>query len=181
MGVSSTSSGSSPYPPVTRERKPGAIREYRKEHFSKHPQENPETQQHSLVSVELPNSVPALKPTSPSETTRVILREPVGGIAPLLFQVPGDGECTGEEAMEVVRQLRKVAQGQRRNGARVLCLSGGGPARGWQSWRCCDRLRRCCKRMLKLSPASSHYIVATSTGAIIALAMVYGRFLFLIV
>ena len=104
----------------------------------------------------------------------------MGGIAPLLFQVPGDGECTGEEAMEVVRQLRKVAQGQRRNGARVLCLSGGG-LRGLAELEMLRQIEEVLQENAQTIASFFHYIVATSTGAIIALAMVYGRFLFLIV
>ena len=162
----SSTNSSSPYPQITRERKPTS-RELRKSttELSKPPQ-TIEPQQHLLLPVDPQNSAPAYEPQSSSA---VLLMEPISRVAPLLFQIPCDRECTGGEALEVVRQLRKEAsRGRRRNGARVLCLSGGG-LRGLVR-----QIQQVLQENNQTITSFFDYIVATSTGAIIALAMVYG-------
>jgi hypothetical protein len=167
----SSTNSSSPYPQITRERKPTS-RELRKSttELSKPPQ-TIEPQQHLLLPVDPQNSAPAYEPQSSSA---VLLREPISRVAPLLFQIPCDGECTGGEALEVVRQLREEAsRGRRRNGARVLCLSGGG-LRGLVELEMLRQIQQVLQENNQTITSFFDYIVATSTGAIIALAMVYG-------
>ena len=78
--------------------------------------------------------------------------------------------------VEIVKRLQESATDQRRRGVRVLCLDGGG-VRGLVQLEILRQIEeklpgtRAC-RIADLFD----YIVGTSTGGIIALAMVYGRY-----
>ena len=75
---------------------------------------------------------------------------------------------------EVRREPREVARDQRSSGARVLCLSGGG-LRGLVELEMLRQVEEVLQENGQSITSFFDYIVGTSTGAIIALALVYGR------
>jgi len=78
---------------------------------------------------------------------------------------------TPQQAMELVRQLQREADYRRRFGSRILCLDGGG-VRGLVQ---IEILRQIEKKTEKRITELFDWIVGTSTGGIIALALVYGK------
>ena len=78
---------------------------------------------------------------------------------------------TPEQALELVTQLQREVDYRRRFGSRILCLDGGG-VRGLVQ---IEILRQIEKRTGKKITDLFDWIVGTSTGGIIALAMVYGK------
>lgn len=78
---------------------------------------------------------------------------------------------TSEQAVELVTQLQKEVDLRRRFGSRILCLDGGG-VRGLVQ---IEVLRQIEKRTGKKITDLFDWIVGTSTGGIIALALVYGK------
>ena len=90
--------------------------------------------------------------------------------APFLSLIP-DGEITSDQAVEVLKTLQMYKSKQKR-GVRVLCLDGGG-VKGLVELEILRQIEE------KLDGGEItdlfDYIVGTSTGGIIALAMVYGE------
>ena len=84
----------------------------------------------------------------------------------------GDCEPTAEESQVLVRRLQQQARYQRRFGSRILCLDGGG-IRGLIQLAVLQELEN---RTGKSVTELFDWIVGTSTGGIIALAMVYGTY-----
>ena len=78
---------------------------------------------------------------------------------------------TSEQAVELVTQLQREVDLRRRLGSRILCLDGGG-VRGLVQ---IEILRQIEKRTGKKITDLFDWIVGTSTGGIIALALVYGE------
>lgn len=78
---------------------------------------------------------------------------------------------TPQQAMELVRQLQREAEYRRRFGSRILCLDGGG-VRGLVQ---IEILRQIEKKTGKRITELFDWIVGTSIGGIIALALVYGK------
>ena len=78
---------------------------------------------------------------------------------------------TPQQAMELVRQLQREAEYRRRFGSRILCLDGGG-MRGLVQ---IEILRQIEKKTGKRITELFDWIVGTSIGGIIALALVYGK------
>ena len=78
---------------------------------------------------------------------------------------------TSEQALELVTQLQREVNYRRRFGSRILCLDGGG-VRGLVQ---IEILRQIEKRTGKKITELFDWIVGTSTGGIIALAIVYGK------
>lgn len=128
-------------------------------------------QEHLLLPVEPTDPVSTYKPQSSPGTTGLIPREP--SISP---HIPGGGGLMGDQVVnpEVRREPREVARDQRRSGARVLCLSGGG-LRGLVELEMLRQVEEVLQENGQSITSFFDYIVGTSTGAIIALALVYGR------
>ena len=78
---------------------------------------------------------------------------------------------TPEQALELVTQQQKEVDLRRRFGSRILCLDGGG-VRGLVQ---IEILRQIEKRTGKKITELFDWIVGTSIGGIIALALVYGK------
>ena len=78
---------------------------------------------------------------------------------------------TSEQALELVTQLQREVNYRRRFGSRILCLDGGG-VRGLVQ---IEILRQIEKKTGKKITELFDWIVGTSTGGIIALALVYGK------
>ena len=78
---------------------------------------------------------------------------------------------TPKQALELVTHLQREVDYRRRFGSRILCLDGGG-VRGLVQ---IEILRQIEKRTGKKITELFDWIVGTSTGGIIALAMVYGK------
>ena len=78
---------------------------------------------------------------------------------------------TSEQALELVTQLQREVRYRKRFGSRILCLDGGG-VRGLVQ---IEILRQIEKRTRKKITDLFDWIVGTSTGGIIALALVYGE------
>ena len=78
---------------------------------------------------------------------------------------------TPQQALELVTQLQKEVKYRRRFGSRILCLDGGG-VRGLVQ---IEILRQIEKKTGKRITELFDWIVGTSTGGIIALALVYGK------
>ena len=93
---------------------------------------------------------------------------------PTYLSIP-DGEVSPDEAVEIVKRLQGHIAEQRRRGARVLCLDGGG-ARGLVQL---EVLRQMEERLGGKIIDKFDYIVGTSAGGIIALALVYGKYIYI--
>ena len=78
---------------------------------------------------------------------------------------------TSEQALELVTQQQREVDYRRRFGSRILCLDGGG-VRGLVQ---IEILRQIEKKTGKKITELFDWIVGTSTGGIIALALVYGK------
>ena len=78
---------------------------------------------------------------------------------------------TSEQALELVTQQQREVDYRRRFGSRILCLDGGG-MRGLVQ---IEILRQIEKKTGKKITELFDWIVGTSTGGIIALALVYGK------
>ena len=78
---------------------------------------------------------------------------------------------TPQQALELVTQLQKEVEYRKRFGSRILCLDGGG-VRGLVQ---IEILRQIEKKTGKRITELFDWIVGTSTGGIIALALVYGK------
>ena len=91
--------------------------------------------------------------------------------APFLSLIP-DGEITSDQAVEALKRLQMYKSERRKRGVCVLCLDGGG-VKGLVELEILRQIEK------KLGGGEiTHlfdYIVGTSTGGIIALAMVYGE------
>ena len=81
------------------------------------------------------------------------------------------GDVSPDQAVNIVRRLQESATERRRRGVRVLCLDGGG-VRGLVQL---EILRQIEEELDAKITDRFDYIVGTSTGGIIALAMVYGE------
>ena len=81
------------------------------------------------------------------------------------------GDVSPDQAVNIVRRLQESATERRRRGVRVLCLDGGG-VRGLVQL---EILRQIEEELDAKITDRFDYIVGTSTGGIIALAMVYGK------
>ena len=78
---------------------------------------------------------------------------------------------TPEEALELVRDMKRREEFRRRYGSRILCLDGGG-VRGLVTLYILREIeRRIGKRITEIFD----WIVGTSTGGIIALGLCYGE------
>ena len=78
---------------------------------------------------------------------------------------------TPEEALELVRDMKRREEFRRRYGSRILCLDGGG-IRGLVTLSILQEIeRRTGKRITEIFD----WIVGTSTGGIIALGLCYGE------
>lgn len=80
-------------------------------------------------------------------------------------------DLTPEEAVELVRNLKKRKDFKRRHGSRILCLDGGG-IRGLITLSILQEVER---RMEKDITEMFDWIIGTSTGGIIALGLCYGE------
>ena len=110
--------------------------------------------------------------TKKQEQDTKVPREPE--TVPLLSQIP-EGELSSQQAVKRMRQLQGMASDRRRRGVRVLCLDGGG-VRGLVQLEILRQMEeRLAVKDQKITDLFD-YIVGTSTGGIIALAMVYGTY-----
>ena len=78
---------------------------------------------------------------------------------------------TPDEALEIVKNMRKLVMYRKTKGSRILCLDGGG-IRGLNQ---IEMLRQIEEKTDKSITELFDWIVGTSTGGIIALALVYGK------
>ena len=79
---------------------------------------------------------------------------------------------TPEQALELVKKLQQYTSYQSRLGSRILCLDGGG-IRGLLQMTILQEIER---RMGKRITDLFDWIIGTSTGGVIALAICYGKF-----
>ena len=122
--------------------------------------DSPQTRKTSLKSSAVPSSLS-------SKSLYVQLDSELAAF----LSTPGQ-EVSPEQAVDIVKRLQTSVVQRQRGGARVLCLDGGG-VRGLVQL---EILRQLEERMGG-EPVTKlfDYIVGTSTGGIIALALVYGR------
>lgn len=83
---------------------------------------------------------------------------------------------TPQEALELVRDLRRKELIRRKHGSRILCLDGGG-IRGLVTLCILQEIER---RMKMSITEIFDWIVGTSTGGIIALGLCYGEYMSLV-
>ena len=80
-------------------------------------------------------------------------------------------EPTPNEALELVKKMQELVICRKRNGSRILCLDGGG-IKGLNQIEILHQIEVSTgKKIIELFD----WIVGTSTGGIIALALVYGK------
>ena len=135
---------------------------------TRHHSPSPQTQRERSRDTELDP-----RPKLPPGHTR--LTEP--HITRLIISSDPD-QLTAAEAQGILRQLREELSSPRRNGVRVLCLDGGG-IRGLVQLEILRQVEEVLKEYDFEITTFFHYIVGTSTGGIIALALVYGTCLLL--
>ena len=113
---------------------------------------------------------PHVKKTHQHFLTKVLTpKARIDSEVPTYLCIP-DGEVSPDQAVEIVKRLQGHIAGQRKRGARVLCLDGGG-ARGLVQL---EILRQMEEKLGGKIIDKFNYIVGTSAGGIIALALVYG-------
>ena len=121
-----------------------------------------------LAGATSPSSPQALETRFDDLTCSTCYRKLDDSITPLLED--DNFDPTPEQALKLVKKMQEKAKYQRKYGSRILCLGGGG-IRGLVQIEILRQIERSTgKRITDLFD----WIVGTSTGGIIALALVYG-------
>ena len=113
---------------------------------------------------------PPLMNESASQAAASIAQPLTDPAAPFLSLIP-DGDVTPDQAVKALKRLQACKSERQKRGVRVLCLDGGG-VRGLVEL---EILRQIEETLGGEITELFDYIAATSTGGIITLGMVYGK------